>query len=205
MNIKLLISLLFLLLSIGCAKKHTEDFNARSLIGKTVAIAHIEGPKEAKRFVEVAIVNEVIANGRFTVVDRTATQEAMIDYPALSDRQKLGKKLGVDYVLSVQIDDYKVVDRQGYDQVEEEDSVLAEEMHESEVKTKKYYKVKASDALVKIYFSFVNVQTGEIQFTGTGLSSLRIDSRDSKNMGKLHLLEAATNDAVHKFFESLAK
>lgn len=202
---KKIIILTFLILSFGCAKKHTDEFNARSLTGKNVAIAHIDGPKEARRFVEVAIVNEVIANGRFAVVDRIATQEAMIDYPAINDRQKLGKKLGADYVLSVQIDDYKVVDRHGYDQVEEEDSVLAEEMHESEVKTKKYYKVKASDALVKIYFSFVNVQTGEVQFSGTGSSSLRIDSRDTKNMGKMHLLEEATNDAVHRFFESLPK
>ncbi len=200
-----LISIAVYMLGIGCAKKHTDEFNARSLTGKNVAIAHIDGPKEARHFVEIAIVNEVIAAGRFSVVDRTATQEAMVDYPALNDRQKLGKKLGADYVLSVHIDDYKVVDRQGYDKVEEEDSVLAEEMHESNVKTNHYYKVKASDALVKLYFSFVNVQTGEVQFTGTGTSSLRIDSRDAKNMGKMHLLEEATTDAVHRFFESLPK
>ncbi len=192
--------------SAGCAKKKAETLNLRMLESKKVAVAEITGDEKSAKMVEIALVNEIIEQGRFQIVDRTTVKEALVTYPAENDRVRLGKKVGADYVLSVAIQEFKVTDRSGLDQVEEEDSQMTEEWKSSDpIKTKSYVKVKGREGIVRLMFKFLDVEKDEVIFKGIGSGRETVNSREQTIPGQLKLLEGLSNRAVRDFFDRLPK
>ncbi len=174
------------------------------LRGKIIALAEVRGSKEARDLVEVALVNDIIEKGSLYVVDRATVAEALTAYPAENDRQRLGKKVGADYVLTLAIEEFKVVDRQGLDAVEEEDSVLTEEWREKKpVIAKSYKKVRGVEGIVRLRFDFLEVGTGENAYSGAGEARETFNSRERDLPRKMQLLESLTSQAVSDFFAKM--
>lgn len=198
---------LLLLFVPACASKkknQTETLSQHALRGKIIALAEVRGPKEARDLVEVALVNDIIEKGSLYVVDRTTVAEALATYPAENDRQRLGQKVGADYVLTLAIEEFKVIDRQGLDAVEEEDSVLTEEWREKKtVVAKSYKKVRSSEGIVRLRFDFLDVSTGERAYSGVGEVRETFHSRERDLPRKMQLLESLTSQAVTDFFAKM--
>lgn len=203
----------------ACSKKKTDTLTRRSLEGKRVAVATIEGgDSTTKKIIEVALVNEIVDKGRFEIVNREDVQKALENYPAASDRVRLGKYLHADYVLDIMAEEFKVTDRSGLDEVIEADPVMKEEWHsKDDVVAKKYVKVKSEEGRVKLKFTFVDVASGTGD-AGSGAKALSAmgsatDTRTARLTGdkktggelpgKLALLEELSGKAVQNFFEKL--
>jgi len=205
---------------IGCGhKKDVRSVTLNELQSKRVAMVEIDAPPESKQHVEVAIINEILDEGRFQITDRTTVLDALSTYPDEADWQRLGKKIGADYVLQVKLNDFRIADRQGLDRVQEEDSLLTQESGESKpVVVTRYVKVKALDGVVSLHAKFFDVAANEITYQGRGEASERVNSRDyaqtvaeastSKKKlmpGKMKLLERLTSMAIRDFFERIPK
>lgn len=176
------------------------------LRGKIIALAEVRGSKEARDLVEVALVNDIIEKGSLYVVDRATAAEALVTYPAENDRQRLGKKVGADYVLTLAIEEFKVTDRQGLDAVEEADSVMTEEWHEKKpVAAKSYKKVRSSEGIVRLRFDFLDVGTGERADEGVGEARETFNSRERDLPRKMQLLESLASRAVADFFAKMPR
>lgn len=200
------LSLLALILAAGCAgKKPITLLTQENLQDKRVAVAEIDGPKEARKHVEVALANEIIEHGRFQIIDRTTVNDAKVTYPDRSDWKRLGEKVGADYVLGVKILDFSIKEREGYDSVEEEDSLLTEEAKSDEpIVGKRYVKVKGDAGSVRLKMSFYDVAQGKMLQEGVGQASDNLNTRDG-NIRKMDFLESLTAQAVQNFFDSLPK
>lgn len=204
----ILIGVLFLVSQFfleGCAhKKIAEPMTRRQLQNKRVALAEIRGATESKSHVEVAIINEIIDQGRFEIIDRSTVQDGLVTYPTESDWQRLGKKINADYILSVRIAEFKVTERQGLDSVVEEDSVLEEESGEHKpLKSSRYVKVKSYDGSVKLDAIFFDIAENAIIYEGTGAAKELRNSRDGAIPGKMELLEKLSAKAIRDFFEKM--
>lgn len=203
---KLRLSFLPLLFfAMGCAaKKPATTLHRDELVGKKVAIANVDGPKEARKHVEVALINEVIDQGRFEVLDRTSVREALSVYPHHSDWKRLGDHLKADFILNVKVIHFTVKEREGFDAVEEEDSLLTEESGASEaIRGRRYVKVKGNAGHVRLKMTFFDVGQNKILHDGYGEALETVNSRDNPKGGKMALLEKLTEKAVRNFFETL--
>lgn len=198
----------FLILLFGCAhKKESQPLTQQSLHAKKVALAEIKGSKEARTQFEVSLVNAIIEKGHFEIIDRATVQEALAEFPAESDWKQLGERLGADYILAIDVTEYKVDEKQGVDRIEEEDSLLTEEQHSKQkLKGMRYVKVKAYHGQVTFTGKFFNVHKNAMAFQGEGKSSDLINSRDRDfPKSKLLFLEGLANRAVDRFFEQMPK
>jgi hypothetical protein len=126
-----------------------------------------------------------------------------VTYPDESDWEKLGKKLKADYVLSVDAKDAEITEREGYDRVEEEDSVLAEERRESSAVGVRYVRVKSYDGVVKLRFRFFDVSQRKVTFDAIGTAEEVLHSRQEQMPGKMVFLEKLVNHAVGDFFKKI--
>jgi hypothetical protein len=189
----------------GCAhKKVHEPLTLKRLQGKRVALAQIDAEKDERTHIEVGILNELLDKGRFEIVDRATVQDALVAYPAESDWQRLGKKVGADYVLSVRVKEFSVDERQGYDKVTEEDSLLTEESGESKpVVGTHFKKVRGFMGAVRLSCMFYDVADGAIIYQGFGVAGETLNSRDGSLPGKMSMLEKLTGKAITNFFEQM--
>lgn len=191
----------------GCAHKKTiQPVTLSNLVDKHVALAEVKGSVESVKHVEVAIINEILDHGRFMIVDKATVQDALSIYPTESDYEGLGKKVGADYVLGVKIKNFDIKERQGYDKVVTEDSVLTEESGEKKpVMGTRYVKVKSFEGLVKLECTFFDVLANKVTYQGIGEATATENSRDKKYMGKMDLLERLSGQAITDFFEKVPK
>lgn len=189
----------------GCAhKKDVKALTLDELQSKRVALAEIEGAAESKNMVEVAIINEILEKGRFEVVDRKTVKDALATYPTERDWKRLGEKLGADYIMSIRISEFKVDEHQGYDAVEEVDSVLTEESGESKpVVGKRYVKVKSYSGHVKLDTILFNVAQDAIVYRGVGEAASTVGSGDKSMPRKMQLLEQLAQRAISDFFNKM--
>ena len=187
-------------------KKDVKPFSRNELQSKRVALAKIDGEDASKVHVEVGIVNEILDEGRFEIVDRNTVQDAMITYPDDSDWQRLGRKIGADYIMAVRVLDFKIDERKGYDAVHEEDSVLEEESGEDKpITSTRYVKVKSYDGLVRLKIKFFDVAADKISYEGIGSAEEKLNSRDGELPGKMEMLEKLTRQAVADYFNKMPK
>lgn len=185
-------------------KKDIKQLSKEDLQSKRVALVEIKGAPESKTQVEVAVINEILEHARFEIVDRATVQDALTTYPTESDWKRLGSKVDADYVMSVRIAEFKVDERQGYDKVVEEDSVLAEEAGQSKpVMGTRYQKIKAYSGYVRLNIIIFDVSQNAIIYQGAGQAHETQNSRDMKLPGKMRLLEILTHNAVTDFFEKM--
>ena len=189
----------------SCAhKKKKPELTLEYLRDKAVALVAIEGAKEAKLQVETAIVNEIIENGRFHLIDRKSVQNALAEAPSESDWPRLGEALKADLLLKVDILEFKTDKRTGYDSVEEEDSLLSAEHRESRSKQwKKYYKVSQREGYVKLQLSFYDVASRTVFASQTTEASEAHNSRDGDVPRALKLLETLCAKSIGNFFRNL--
>ncbi|GEM_PF-1623947 len=200
------VPLLFMVISACSGKKPANKLYSEDLVGKTVAIAQIDAAKESRAHVEVAIINEVIDQGRFEVLDRTTVLDALSTYPDRSDWKRLGDFLKSDFILGVKVVDFTVKERQGYDTIEEDDSLLTEESGSSKtVRGKRHVKVKGNAGKVRLKLTFFDVAQDKVLHEGFGEASETVNSRDNPEGGKMALLERLTAMAVRNFFEALPR
>lgn len=201
------LTVVLFLVSQGCGhKKDLKPFQTQQLQSKQIALAEIRGAAGAKKQVEVALVNEIIEEGRFQIVDRATVQEALTAYPHESDWQRLGQKVGADYVMSLEIAEYGVRERQGHDKVEEDDSQLAADYGTTKpMKATRYVKVKSFEGFVKVNGLFFDVAENAIVYKGAGTASRVQSSRGAAPLGKLRLLEDLSAKAIRNFFENMPK
>lgn len=152
----------------------------------------------------MALVNEILDHGRFEIVDRKTVQDAKATYPTEADWKRLGEKVGADYILSVRIAEFKIDEHQGYDKIEEEDSVLTEESGESKpVIGKRYQKVKAYEGRVKLDMKLFDVAQDKVAYQGIGEASELMNSRDKSLPRKMQFLESLTHKAVNDYFNKM--
>lgn len=199
-----LLAILLMLSAAGCASKKAK-LNLDDLVTKKVALAEIEGPKDARQQVEVSIVNEIISNGRFEIVDRATVAEARVIYPHESDWQRLGKKVGADFIFAVTVKDFSVKEREGYDDiVNENDTEMREEQRSSEkMSSTRYEKVKGLTGHVALECKFFDVEKNQMRYAGSGEATETLNTRDKGFNGKLSLLERLSKLAVTGFFEKM--
>ncbi len=95
--------------------------------------------------------------------------------------------------------------REGYSEVEEEDSQMAAERGESSRKTKRLYKVKSLTGTVRVAVDFAEVRESRDARSGIAESedSVSVESRDSAGQlpPKLRFLEKVANEAFRQFFD----
>lgn len=189
----------------GCGhKKDVKQLSKDDLQGKRVALADIKGGNESKSHVEVALINEILDQGRFEIIDRKTVKDAQATYPTEGDWKRLGEKVGADYVLAVRIVEFKIDEHQGYDKVEEEDSVLTEESGASKpVIGKRYQKIKAYEGNVKLDMKLFDVAQDKIAYQGRGEAKELMSSRDKSLPRKMQLLESLTHKAVNDYFNKM--
>lgn len=189
----------------GCShKKDIKQLSKEDLQSKRVALVEIKGAPESKNQVEIAIINEILEHGRFEIVDRVTVQDALTTYPTESDWKRLGDKVDADYIMSVRIAEFKVDERQGYDKLVEEDSVLAEEAGQTKpMMGTRYQKIKAYSGFVRLNIIMFDVDQNAIIYQGAGQASETQNSRDMKLPGKMKLLETLAHRAVTDFFEKM--
>ena len=199
----ILAALFTAVVSSGCAHK-PKQLTQRDLRNKTVALVDVDGAKEARLQIEVSLVNEVITQGRFQLVDKKTVDDALVEAPHESDWPRLGRALGADLILAIHVDEYLTRKRTGYDVNEEEDSILSEENREArDTKWKKYSKVKAIEGHVKFTLKFYDVAAKKMLFQGPTEAEKSFNSRDTELPRSMKLLETLTTEALKKFFDGL--
>lgn len=197
---KLLVLSCLVLALVSCSKKKKADGEVYNLESKQVALLEIKGPKEARKLTEVGIINEVIQNGRFQILDKRTVAEAAATFPTSERWQDLGRKIGADYVMEVRIPTYDAQTREGFDSVDENDSVLAEEHHETEKQGRRYVKVRGTVAKITLDFRFFDVAKNEMTIQKSITKEKAYDSRDTGNIRKMHIMEGLIEDALREFF-----
>jgi curli biogenesis system outer membrane secretion channel CsgG len=195
----------FALTTSSCShSKKAPQITLSELKNKKVALAEVRGAKEARTQVEVAIVNEIIEQGRFQIIDRATVANALVEHPTEGDWQRLGQALGADIIFSVDVVEFKTDQRTGYDAIEEEDSLLSEEHRESRKKKwRKLYKVRQREGYVKLNMRFFDVAQGRVISEGPAEASASHNSRDGDTPRAMKLLETLTSKAVRSYFDGL--
>lgn len=170
-----------------------------------MALAEVRGGPESKSHVEVALVNEIIDQGRFEIIDRTSVQEALVSYPDRSDWKRLGGYLKADYILAFKVSEFAVKEKEGYDRVEEEDPSL--EAETGNAKTSRYTKVKGRQGTVSLQGTVFNVVEGRVSYDGMGTAAedMRVTEGNFSAPGKMQLLEKLTKRAIRDFFENMPR
>ncbi len=171
---------------------------------KKVALVEVRGAKDAELQIEVAVVNEVIENGRFHIIDRKSVQDALVTAPHESDWPRLGHALGADLILAIDVLEFKTDKREGYDAVEEQDTILAAEHGtDRDKKWRKYYKVRQREGFVKIKVRFFDVAAGREMYSGESEATATHNTRDGDMPRAMKLLETLTAQAFSAYFQGL--
>jgi len=201
---RLICTLVLAAIPIQCAHKEKKTSSNLEIQKKRVALAEVKGPKEAKTHVEVALVNEIIGKGHCEIVDRATVQGALTIYPTPSDWVRLGKKIGADYILAIQVHQFEVKEREGLDRIEEEDSVLTAEAKSSEpVMAARYVKIKSYEGVVTLEFQFFDVDKNQSRSQMKTTTKESLNSRDAPLPSKLEFLDLLTTKTIQKFFSQV--
>lgn len=205
--VKITALVFFMGILFGCAHQKKNGVAAADLQNKRVALAEIKAGPDSKPQVEVALINALIEKGYFEIVDRSSVAEAIATYPTETDWPRLGKKVGADYILSLEVLEFDVKEREGFDSVTEEDSLLAEEAHSKKpVLGTRYVKVKGYEGTVRIRGRLFDVPREKIVFEGEGSSSEKHTSTEQGGAPrKLQLLEKLSTQAMNKFLERMLR
>jgi hypothetical protein len=186
----------------ACASKKSVPERPADLRDKRVALTEISGSADVRQLVEVALVNELLENGRFEIVDRPSTLALLAEYPTPQQWPALARKLDAQLYLTITARHSAVSVRTGFDEIEESDSVLAEEHREPGKKARRYQRVRGKAANVELVFRFFDSSSGALLIEGIGQSSREANSREGPLPGSLSLLESLVSEAVRSFFES---
>lgn len=194
------------LLAISCAtSKKILTPRLSKLEGKKVALIDIEGETTAKSVVEVALVNQLLQKGSFTLIGKKEVEAARLapDQNPL-DFKTIAKRVGADYALLAKVLEFSAEEKEGYSAEEVEDSQLAAERGKAEGKTHRLFKVKALHGKIRVELKFIALSDGDIR-TGVAESDEQLLQDQRKEAihlpPKLRFLEKTANIAFKNFFE----
>ncbi|MBI5139157.1 hypothetical protein HZA26_00900 [Candidatus Nomurabacteria bacterium] len=184
-------------------KKNTPELS--KLEGKKIALLEIDGEATSRNIVEIALINQLLQKGSFTIISKQDLEKAKTA-PEMNphDWKAIAKKAGADYALKAKILEFSADEHEGYSEDEVVDSQLAEERGSNEAKTKRIYKVKSLEGKVKVELAFTSLTDGD---TRTGVASKEEKVTQEAKEGAIHLppkirfLEKLANTAFNKFFE----
>jgi hypothetical protein len=199
-----LVASLILIASCSTTKKRAAP-ELSKLEGKKIALVEIDGESTAKGIVEVALINQLIEKGTFTLISKKEVEAArlMPDQNPL-DLLGIAKRSGADYALQAKVLEFSAETKEGYSAEEIEDSALAAERGKEAGKTHRIFKTQALHGIVRIELRFTALLDGEIRSAVAENDEQLI--ADSK-LGAIHFppklrfLEKTTNIAFKKFFE----
>ena len=181
-KVRLLVFSLVLCGLMGCssAKKKNEEIFTE-LDGKKIALASIEGDDSAKKIVEVAVINQLVKKGSFTLIskqDFEAARRAPEQDP--EDLEAAARKAGAGYALFIKVLEFDAKIREGYSEEEVIDTQLAAETG-TDGKTQQILRVKSLDGRVKYELRFVNLITEDVK---SGIAEAQKVERDSTQKGQ---------------------
>ncbi len=203
--IRTFVCLLICIFALGCAsttKKTTPELS--QLQGKKVALVEIEGEPGSKAIVEVALINQLLQRGTFTIASKQEVEKARASHEINPlNWRAVAKKAGADYALRAKILEFDADTHEGYSEEEVEDSQLAKERGD-DGKTKRIYKVKSMEGKVKVELEFTSLTDNDNR-SGIASSSEKLVEEEKDGAihfpPKMRFLEKLTNTAFHRFFE----
>lgn len=182
------------------------------LEGKKVALIEVESEPTQRQMVEVALVNQLVRDGTFELVNKKEVDKART-LPDVSptDWKEMARRAGADLALKARVLEFKADDHEGWTRVDREDSVLAAEQGESARKSKQLVRAKSLEGSVKVELSFTDLRAlGSAEGAGETRSAIAeatetVSSDQSKGPIQLPLrmrfLEKLVNRAFAEFFE----
>ena len=189
------------------APKQPGTIDLDTLAGHTVALVSIDGESTAQKIVEVALINQLLHRGTFTLISKQELESARKD-PTQdpTDWRGIAKRAGADYALRVQILKFEAPIYEGYSTREVRDSQLAEEQG-TDGKTEQVYKVKAMEGHVKFELKWTHLTPGNKEIeTRTTLAEAQERVEASAHNTSIHLppplrfLETLSNRAFSQTF-----
>lgn len=185
------------------AKRTTPELS--KLEGKKVALIDVDGEDTARRIVEVALINQLVARGTFIIVSKQDVEAARVA-PSQNPTDWVGiaRRAGADYALRGKVLNFDGDIREGYSSETVEDSQLAAERGPDEGKTERIYKVKSLDGNVRVELQFAATQGDDIR-TAVAEKTGRVVSEGKDEAvhlpPKLRFLENLANAAFKDFFD----
>lgn len=191
----------------GCSHEKPKTTPELSkLEGKKVALVEIEGEHTAQTIVEVALVNQLLETGTFTLISKKEVEAARTTFDQNpTDLLGIARKSGADYALQVKVLEMAADTREGYSAQEIEDTQLRAERGDEANKATRLYKVKALSGKVRVELSFTALADNDVRkAVAEEEQEMTVDS----SQGAIHLppkirfLEKLANSAFKKFFEN---
>ncbi len=189
----------------GCSSAPKKTPELSRLEGQKVALLDIDGEETARKVIEVALVNQLVNQGSFELVNKKEVDyaRALPDVKP-GDWRTLTERSGAAYGLRAKVLKFDANTREGYSSEEVYDSQLAQERGEKEGKTQRLYKVKAMTGEVQIELQFTEVRTGDVRAgIAEAKETITAEAKDSAAHlpPKLRFLEELTNQAFKLFFD----
>jgi hypothetical protein len=173
--------------------------------GKTVAIVGFEGTKTARKFAEVAIVNQVIERGSFLLIPQREIRKvkARVGVDPRNYTQ-IAAMSGADIALWGEFLAFDANTSEGYIEETIYDSQIAAEQGDDRGSVKQLIKVKTLEGHVKLKLFFQETINGEVLSDVTEVKE-KIQHGERRRAvhlpPRLRFLEELTNRAVNQFFE----
>lgn len=189
----------------GCSgKKKKDTVELSELKGKHVALMAVDGESTAKKVVEVALINQLVKNGTFIIVNKRDV-EAARKRPEIDpmDWKRVAEAAGADLALNAKVLKFSADTQEGYSEEEVEDSQLAEERGD-DGKTKRVYKVRSMKGEVEVELQFADVKNEDLKRgVAHGEDTVTVEAKDSAAHlpPALRFLEKIANKAFEEFFE----
>ncbi len=193
------------LLAFACSSAPKTTPELRRMHGKKVALVAIEGESTEVKIIEVALVNQLMANGSFFLISKEDVNKAKKAHD-LDPRDWMGlaKRVGADYALRAKVIEFAADTQEGFSKIEVEDSQLAAERGEKERKTERVVKAARLDGRVKVELEFTAASDGDRRIA---VAEAEDQVSQEADKGAIHLppklrfLETLTNKAFKEFFD----
>lgn len=168
----------------ACASPPKTTPELSTLLGRKVALVEVRGEPTAAKIVEVALVNELVKDGTFELIN------------------KREGRTGAEFLLQINVIDFTATENTGYDRLEVEDSQLKAET--GQARTERLVKVKSLKGVVRCEFQFTNVASGETRTASAEATETFVANEEQGSIRlppRLRFLEQIAQKAVHRFFE----
>ncbi|MCC7440539.1 MAG: hypothetical protein IT285_02835 [Bdellovibrionales bacterium] len=193
-------------LATGCAagaRRTTPELS--ELEGRRVALIAVEGEATARKVVEVALVNQLVENGTFILVNKKDVDVARARVgqdPA--DWKGLARSAGAELALRARVLTFDANVTEGYSAEKVKDSQLAAERGEDAAETERLYKVRALEGNVRVELEFTDLSTGDVR-SAVAEKQQKVVADTSQSAAhlppRLRFLEGVANQAFSRFFE----
>jgi hypothetical protein len=198
----------------GCSSRPPRTTPKLSeLEGKRIALVEVGAEPTQRAMIEVALVNQLQSEGTFELIAKEEIQKAKAAPDVdTTDLQALGRSVGADYLLQIEVLALEATERSGVDRITVEDSQLAEEQGEDARQTTRLVKVKSLTGKVSLKIRFTPVRPLGAPATpltepreAVATQEDRVTAREEKTAirlpGRIRFLETLIQKAFSDFFK----